>query len=342
MTCSAVGWGAVSDATANATCMNTTNTITNETLPGDYCKAASECFGLADKVSCTDGVCVTSYAVGDKCAATDNMAADAWCPVGTYCNSTGVCGTRLTEGGNCTTMFDCDTGFACVTNKTEGATTTQAVCTKFFSYTPGTKFDASKMFDRGIAMGIDAMCSTFHKVKTDTDNVYECRAAPYTGSSADATLDDLVRASGITSDCNYTSFDTDAENGTASSDSSLCGFNKDGSAYCNKRKGDPWFTAILATIAAIDISGVQCNPVSSLAACKAFVDTIKPANLKTFVRENLSLSAYANYANNAGCVAESITLSYWQGDSPDYAFGSLTLSSLATIVLTISALFYMF
>lgn len=345
LTCSATKWGTVDQATANATCTNTTtDPVKNQTLPGDICKDKTECFGLDANVSCTGGVCATTAAVGTKCVATSDKPADAWCPVGTYCNGdtkAPVCVAQKGAGEACTGANQCTTGYGCVKNVTAASTTFN--CTKFYSFTNGTQFDGQYLRNNaGYFLTSNDMCQTHHHV-TITGTTYECRLPEHTGNGTNpATESDLVRTGGPTSDCTFTTYDTNAASGSTSQDNSLCGFNKDGSAYCNKRKGDSWFTKVLAAMMLTDFTGVKCHPSSGLKSCKAFVDTVTDKNIKLWDREMLALSNWASYAHNSKCVAESITVSYWQGDSPDSAFDSLTMSSFAAIVLTISALFYMF
>lgn len=189
------------------------------------------------------------------------------------------------------------------------------------------------------------LCITHHLIAvTGKANTFECRTAP-TGDGVKA-LTDLVRTnSGDV--CKYTAYDDPANKDTPQSkqDVAKCGFNKDDGAYCNKRKGDPWFVAALKALSAKNVAAKKCHALSSIAACKAFTDNLGATVNNEWRKELLSTDegvGYAPYANNDKCVAGSITKLFWQDTAPGFAFSSFTMTSFAAMVLSISALFYMF
>ena len=269
------------------------------------------------------------------------------CPVGAYCNATySNCTKQLGKGEECSGFDQCTTGFAClkITGPTpENATDTYA-CTDYWSLDVGIQFDATYVTRTGFVLTLNDTCKTHHTIVKDAANsIYECRKAPVGNYT---TEEQLERPDGPSDDCGYTTFD-DPDNtteGTAANDTAKCGFNKGGSAYCNKRKGDSWFQDVFGVVKGKQIGGLQCHALSPLATCKAAVEGIGKDNLKTWVQELLAVdenAGYGLYADNDDCVKSSITNEFWQVDS-DSAFGSLTLSSFAAMILTISALFYMF
>ena len=349
--CEAIGWGSVSQADNNATCKDEDTPETNVTLPGDQCENDADCLcPTSDQYnatcSCTSGACKTSVVIGDFCdnysdGEEVNIAGTNFCPAGSYCdtantNCTGVKGDNAT----CAALEECPTGWGCVQVDSE----TEFTCKKYFSLTEGTKFDKTKLRQGGLLLTVNDMCGTHHYIDVDGEaNKAECRKASV-GVNA-TSEDDLKREDGPTeNDCSYTAYNnaTDPDDPVEASDTSLCGFNKDGASYCNKRKGDKWFQEILKTVKGKDLASITCHANSPLTTCVDAGSKIGTSDFKKWVRELLSTTVYGNYANNDNCVASSVTAEFWQGDSPDFAFNSLTMSSLAGIVLTISALFYMF
>lgn len=346
--CTALAWFKVEDAAANATCTDvpTPPEITNMTLPGDSCSKASECFGLANETSCST-VCSTKRGDGQYCENTgtgaDVILGTKWCAVGFYCDTTAKkCTAQKKEGDVCTAGEQCPSNLGCIKQGTD----TDFKCTKWWSLADGTKFDSTNIQSRGFLTTKDA-CKTHHYITPDAakPTQLECRKATkgdYT------TLDQLKRPDGPSNDCKFTKYEDPADKDKAQpgQDTAKCGFNKGSAAYCDKRKGDSWFQDVLKKAQGLNLSGLKCHALSGLEGCGSAQTTIGKDLFKKWTRELLStdegLSGWALYADNDNCVATSMTGEYWQGDSPDFAFGSFTTSSFATVVLTICALFYMF
>ena len=347
-TCNATGWITPESAIENATCTNASDPIVNLTLPGDICTESSECFSAAaSNATCSGGICTTTAEIGTNCTVDpdDLDAGTKSCPAGAYCDADlGNCTKQLGKGEECSGFDQCTTGFAClkITGPSENATTTYN-CTDYWSLDVGIQFDATYVTRTGNLLTLNDTCKTHHTITTGTANVYECRTAPVGNYSTEA---ELERPDGPSDDCGYTTFDDPANTteGTAANDTAKCGFNKGGSAYCNKRKGDSWFQGVFDVVKGLDISALQCHALSPLSTCLAAVNAIGADNYKAWVQELLAVDenhGYGLYADNDDCVKNSITNEFWQ-TNPDSAFGSLTLSSFAAMILTISALFYMF
>lgn len=347
--CSANGWSKVEQATANATCIKVEPTpeIKNQTLPGDKCSKTTECFGLANETECST-VCKTKRGENQFCINTgtgsDTILGTKWCDVGLYCDTKNKkCVKQLDIGATCTAAEQCPTNSACIKVNSNA----NFVCTKYWSLAEGDKFDSTMMRQAGFFLSTKDACASHHTITPNqaTPLVFECRKAT-TGNYTKE--EQLKRANGPSNDCGYTKYEdaTDKTKAQIGADTAICGFNKDGSAYCNKRKGDSWFQDVFKKMKDINTAGLKCHALSSLTTCGAAQTTVGDKLMKEWTRELLATDEYGYgwslYASNDNCVASSMTGSYWQGDSPDFAFGSFSTTSFATVVLTICALFYMF
>lgn len=345
--CSALAWFNVEAATANATCATipTPAEIKNQTLPGDTCSKKTECFGLDNETDCAT-VCTTKRVAGMTCSDTAGATPSKgtqWCDVGLYCDTTAKkCVAVKGDGETCTADEQCPTSHGCIKQGTD----TVFKCTKFWTLADGTKFDSTYLTRTGFLTVNDACASHNAWMADNTKPTQrECRKAK-TGNYT--TLDGLKRPNGPSNDCGFVTY-TDATNITkpvVGVSTAKCGFNKDSAAYCDKRKGDSWFQAVLKKVQGINLAGLKCHALSALTTCGSAQTTVGKDLFKQWSRELLATDeggvGWALYANNDNCVATSMTGEYWQGDSPDFAFGSFTTGSFATVVLTICALFYMF
>lgn len=337
--CSAVVWGTPDDAVADATCaaIPDPQPIENLIVPGDLCKTDKECFGDDAKKKCTGGVCTTTVKTGDDCS--PGTRNDAWCPVGTYCNMAGdkKCIDQKKAGDACTLPNDCPTGLACH----DGATAGTFVCAKWWSVEAGKRVNKSRVRAGGYGglLTPNDLCKTHNSIAIDA-NIIECRQADV------ATDTDIKRPDGPKADdCKYNTFNdpADATKAVAKTDASYCGFNKDGTAYCGKRKGDPDFQNALKKMQALSgFDALNCHVNTGFATCDKALKLVTKDLYIAFVRAlTVTVEAggrYATYANNDDCVKKSITLAYW-GDS---AFSSFSMTSIASILLSISAMIYMF
>lgn len=352
--CGALAWTSISDASENATCADPVDPTANATLPGDSCSADSECLAplASDEyenvtVTCTSGACKTTNAEGGYCAnyeddeGTTTLASN-YCPQGTYCDTDNSnCTAVLGDGDVCSALEQCPTGWGCFKTNEEGVE--DFTCQKYWTVENGVQVDKTYL-RTGALLAVADACKSHHYIEVSGSTTeIECRQASV---SVNVTSEaDLKREDGpAEDDCSYTNYD-DADNSTLpvdATDISLCGFNQDGASWCNKRKGDSWFQAILETVQGKDLTTVSCHANSALTSCVDAGAKIGTSDYKTWVRELLSVSAWGNYADNDNCVASSVTAEFWQGDNPDFAFNSMTMSSFAMVVLSISALFFIF
>lgn len=180
-----------------------------------------------------------------------------------------------------------------------------------------------------IFIGYNSICENYNAVKVEGQNsMLQCVAAD---KSQDQTLESLKRTEGNGQKCYY-----DGVNGT-SFDLSKCGFNTDGSGWCNKRRGDKWFTDALSQLKKIDFSKVHCHVSSTISTCSDLLN-LNQTVLHEFTRavtESDYDIGFANYAQNDKCVAKSITTSYWQEDFPDFA----VLFKMPILALLLSLIF---
>jgi hypothetical protein len=307
------------------------------------CSTKAQCFGKDGEVDCVNGVCTTTRVEGSACETA------SWCSSGLYCDfpATKKCVKQKVKGDACTGADQCPTNTACIKNLSTPAATIYT-CQSFWTYENGIQFDATYMRQGGVFLTAYDACKSNHFITPDTTKpmIHECRAAHATNNLKN--VGSLERPNGPSADCSYTTYDTVGAPTTATNatDAAKCGFNKGGSAYCGKRKGDEWFQAALKQVQGKDLSGLKCHANTGITTCPSAVTTFGKDDAKKFAREWLSTTestiGWAIYANNDNCVAQSMTAEFWQGDKPSFAFGGLTMSSFAAIVLTISALFYMF
>lgn len=345
--CSALAWP-TAQTTTNATCVAIPDPpkIVNQTAPGDVCNATTECFGLTGEVTC-DKLCNVGTRAVDFCIGAGGAADHRWCKPGFYCDSTTTkkCAAQKNKGEVCASNDECTTGFTCI--KAGDATT--FTCTQYWSLAAGTKFDASHTAARGPLLPIAAACASHWAITpTAPSTTYECRRAPQNQKGSD--LGSLKKTTGEGESCPYQTFDgADVNAPVNKTGTSYCGFNIDDAGYCDKQLGDKWFNDTLAALVKAGVDKVKCNPRTSYLSCGSLMSVFDAKTIKSFYREYISTpdgkgagTGYALYAHNAKCVAQSITAAYWMGDSPNFGFSTLTMTSFAGIILTISALFYIF
>ena len=164
-------------------------------------------------------------------------------------------------------------------------------------------------------VGIDSMCKTYHTVNID-ETTKECRF----GDTSNDTSEEALRRDNIENTCGYKSY-PGSDNSTFDdkTDSSKCGFNNITSAYCQKRRGDTWCLSALQQYSDVNFTVFNCHPSSNIENCKDFNDVTDDWKLK-FEQALLEVDSdrsYALYASNDVCVANTVTVGYWQGTHPD-------------------------
>mmetsp|Transcript_30275 Transcript_30275/g.26832 ORF Transcript_30275/g.26832 Transcript_30275/m.26832 type:complete len:199 (+) Transcript_30275:113-709(+) len=171
-------------------------------------------------------------------------------------------------------------------------------------------------------IGYDAVCKSHYSVINEENT--SKRICRHGDTSVDKTLISLKRPQGAGEICRYYTY-TDYENPGVPvevRDFSKCGFNKDSAGWCSLRKGDKPFTQVLEQIHKIDWNDINCHVDSQIENCLSFkqIETDLQKDFKQVILETASNFGFSMFANNAKCVAESITASFWQGREPDSSY----------------------
>jgi hypothetical protein len=131
--------------------------------------------------------------------------------------------------------------------------------------------------------------------------------------------------------CKYNTFTNPAEPTTATDPApenpSLCGFNKDGMAFCPLKKGDePFQTPLKAYQSMIAGANTKCNPASAgPGMCNAISSDADATTVVNFGKAQglSSPQGWPNVANNNGCVESTYTLFYWNGNAAVLSFAAV-------------------
>lgn len=306
-----------------------TPTPTN-VVPGDYCTADKDCYGNDKGAKCTANACTPTIKETESCADKDGNADHKLCPVGLYCKADKTCAKTIAAGQKCSTADLCSFGLACYKATPEATDTT---CGKLFSLDYDGVADLAAVHPSAWT-GPAFFCKSYYTwTSADAPPKTYCRNPPKSDDTTEAAL--MRDESG--KDCTYKTWDgagVTADKPTATKDTSKCGFNKDGSAYCNKRIGDTWYQSeVVQKLTTLDLTKLSCHVDTGLASCKAFID--QGADwIKAFAKRSAELGdgSWARVANNDGCVAKSITNSYWGDSSPDSAFSYSVVSTLVMLI----------
>jgi hypothetical protein len=327
--CGAIAWSNPSQANINKTCLSTVDpTFTNYTrLAGETCYNSTHCFNsdaatnasvCTTTANATLGYCTSSVPINGACPSRNNN----YCDVGQYClSSNSTCQAAKIVGETCDQDILCRFGLICLASNVDQPVFT---CNSPGNLTNNQNFTVTYIEEVDEFYGVNSACIG-HTVNDTTDvNVKSCRL----GDLSEDQGKENLRRTGTDQTCNFTSFHGAGvglnENRT-STDAAECGFNKDDSAWCHKRKGDTSFVEAYANFIATDVSGYYCHAASNVEDCYAFVygdgkDVYREFSNALF-EVNL-VTGYARIANNDNCVAESITASFWMGFSPDNAYNA--------------------
>lgn len=150
----------------------------------------------------------------------------------------------------------------------------------------------------------------------------------------------LVRFQGAGLDCIFTQFDKDnSTKGVNITDVSFCGFNRDTSGYCKKRKGDVWFTDAYQRLIRIGFDKINCHILSDGETCSSMLSSVSSNTnnvINNFYRALKDVEGeigWPVYADNDICVRETITNVYW-----DYASDNAMNTQIVSGVYLISAI----
>lgn len=185
--------------------------------------------------------------------------------------------------------------------------------------------------------GVNSLCPGHTVNNTDNANKRTCRPGDLSNEQNESQL----RRSGTDQMCNYTTFHGPgilAGQNRSATEPAECGFNRDNSAWCRKRKGDKWFQEAYKKFIATDFTQLYCHSESSVAECYEFHHGNATSIHRTFTNalfEVSSVTGFARVANNDRCVAESVTSSFWMGNDPLNAYNAgIAVASAIALAMT--------
>jgi hypothetical protein len=340
--CRAAAWNDIGQAQNNSTCITESNhtvRANNTVNPGDICFNDTQCFNHDNNVTCSSDKCVTTYTNQSDCPKIGSEIGHEYCPTGHYCKST-KCTPALTKNATCTEDVECKFGLACVA--TNSPNYDSFTCQAFNSLAINATFNDDKLtFPEDLWLGRNNMCTSNNAIQVDTKgSLYSCRKGDQGTTEKES---DLKTAESGTA-CNYLVYNntTNPDNATEATDYSICGFNKGTNAYCLKRKGDSWFTEAYSKVSALDLSIYDCHVKSTVSECKDAQDKIDSKTIHNYYKaltETSTTYGYHLYANNDNCVADAITTSYWETESPDMAMHMQILSLAALLMISLMYIF---
>ena len=102
-------------------------------------------------------------------------------------------------------------------------------------------------------IGHNSICDNYNSVEQSANNL----ACEEPEKSEDDTFEGLRRQD-ATQMCKYT------KSNETMQDFPKCGFNKNGDAWCNKRKGDQWFIKALDQLKGVNFTSLNCHTSSTV------------------------------------------------------------------------------
>lgn len=301
----------------------------NAGLDGDYCEEDAHCYSSEkNAATCKSKVCTATTKAESEC---DN-AND--CPIGHTCTDN-ACAALVAENGQCATAIDCDFGLDCVT--LDGAE--NPTCVRRSTLANGAKFvrPTTLAGETNVAPVGSSVCKSRFEVVIDGTS--QCRQGTTNADQSSLTRDNAGDS------CATHVFDNDDlekfEEFSEASTEAKCGFNKDSNAHCVPQPGDDNIVSEIQR-AFDQTKGHKCHQLSGAEAgsvCAATLnwqrsdDGWRFHNKATNVGDAMA-QQHANVANNDKCVAETLTISFWQGHYDDNAFGFsfVAVSAVASIL----------
>lgn len=342
-TCGANSWTNPTQANANKTCfLNKDPALANYTrLAGETCFNSTQCFNSNAAVNASVceiptgkrvGFCRGNVPINGACTRGDSR----YCNAGAYClSSNNTCQAAKTEGQVCSQTNLCRFGLICVASNDAQNNFT---CHKSGSLTNNQNFTITYVEEVDEFFGVNSLCPGHTVNNTDSPNKRTCRP----GDLSDDQNESQLKRSGVDQICNFTTFHGPgilANQNKSSSELAECGFNKDSSAWCRKRKGDKWFQEAYKKFIATDFSQLYCHSQSKVAECYEFHYGNAVDIHTTFANalfEVSSITGFARVANNDDCVAKSVTANFWMGRSPLDAYNT-GIAVASAIILAMNA-----
>lgn len=337
--CQAFTWADPSAAT-EATCGNTAPPLTwgvfnpedNQALDGDKCEKDTHCMRTdKNQATCENNVCKSTLGAGDECDASTE------CPIGHNCaGDPQVCTALAQSGDECAATTDCDFRLECV--RKGDSTETAPTCEPFGKMNNGDKFIRVTATESNADLEAAPVCQSGFSVTID--GVSQCRQG--ITNNKDPLSTETVGENcplSVYDDDSLDNFDTAREDTTSSM--SMCGFNKDSKAYCVPQPGDSDIMDAQKKFIS-QAAGLKCHQLTGTpgagSLCNDFYEwQISDDGWSWFTTTSLvgtpNAQAHANIANNDKCVAESLTVAFWQDHFGDNAFG-LSVAAISAAALS--------
>ena len=341
--CQAWEWNMVSQVSNSSVCGNTNyetpwppqfTAAANSGLDGDICNSTAECYSSAtNNATCESGVCKSSIAAGEACGITND------CPVSHYCpTDTKNCTVHVDDGANCTTVDQCDFRRSCIEIVTNGTAAANATCVAWGTLENGDTFTETLS---GASNGLEATLSGSQVCKsamqTTIDGTIQCRSGDRNKVQGRSDLEKTT----VGESCETELFTNDTlagfETSVNGTSLSICGFNQESTSWCPLLRGDEevvkfvdTFVAVWNTIKCHKNTGISSGP----SVCKAQQDAQGSDDgykVYQYTVQTGSEVEFANTANNAKCVAETITSDFWLGQFTS-AYTASVITSMCVLI----------
>ncbi|CAI2371395.1 unnamed protein product [Moneuplotes crassus] len=294
-------------------------------LDGDYCISVADCFTSTENAAiCQTNVCRASTMSGSACAGDSRN-----CPIGHFCSNDNVCAPLLKRGEFCSEDSQCERNHDCIKTEKDN----NFVCTAYGSLKNGDLFQRSPSHNDVTPMG-------FLKEARQNGNsvgevpVYVSNVCKTTGEVTVAyyqqcryhmrNKDQTYMKKNIMENCvvfGFSDENPDNYNQPIFDETvPLCGFNKNSKPICPLFLGDDYIQKLLSKLQGL-FSKMNCHRLSGVtnfgggSVCNDFYkigDTKGAFNLFR-LSQVLDSQTWANTANNARCVAKTVTYRNWFG-----------------------------
>ncbi|CAI2372916.1 unnamed protein product [Moneuplotes crassus] len=288
-------------------------------LPGEHCSKDTECY---NQFKCHKGTC-QGLVTDQRCINQFGREEQRYCSPGLFCDSVKQTCKEITKfGETCTAQAPCEYGTLCAMTKQDAGFS----CKKMFSLQDGELVDLTQVFPIStVAYSKEDICQSGHVLRSDKGTY--CMPGPQLIDSK------RVKEKGAGEVCKYKAFrnPNDLTEYQEFTEYSKCGFNTNGSGYCDVYKGDIEYTsAIEGYKEALQKVDNDCHLLSTLSKCKNLKNKEgKAAKKWEQAQFYIGEGSYAAAADNDKCVKSEIMRSFWEGDSSYQLTVTVFLSILA-------------
>lgn len=272
--------------------------------PGDTCANDEQCFHQSN---CTDGVC-NGRPSGETCYQRGE------CDVDLYCNN---------ENSKC--EADLKTGASCVSGQFDGCEfhndCFEGKCVRYYSLDYGTV----------VSMSERKLCKSNFVFMNNVTSKYECSHNPQYLGGDDYSRDEPSQS------CEFEIPPNNASGSpTKIKRDAYPGFNQDGKYYCDKGGRESKLQGWLEKIRTHYSIDWKCHLMSAGRHCKVITDDKKGYvyYLETVFNKEAETSSWANYANNADCVKQTVTNEYWDNLKKADTASALAVGAILAAVST--------